>query len=75
MASCTRIEGCPLFKQFSIKASLIIWTTRYCNGEFSRCERLKLASAGKAVPVNLLPNGKLLAVPLDRADAKDTGAA
>jgi hypothetical protein len=67
------MQGCPLFKQFSLKSSLIIWTTRYCNSDFARCERLKLAVSGRAVPLNLLPNGKLLGVPLEQAEFKDTG--
>jgi hypothetical protein len=73
MASCDRISTCALFKQFSIKASLIVWTTRYCENDFGRCERLKLANAGLPVPVNLLPNGKMLGVPLEQATPKDAG--
>jgi hypothetical protein len=74
MASCSRVAGCPLFKHFSIKASLLVWTRSYCEGGFARCERLKLADAGLPVPPNLLPNGKLLAVSLDRAGPSDAGA-
>jgi hypothetical protein len=74
MPSCERIQGCPLFKHFSLKSSLVIWTTTYCNSDFSRCERLRRATAGQPVPVNLLPNGKMLAVALDRAELADTGA-
>jgi hypothetical protein len=67
------MERCPLFKQFSLKSSLTIWTTRYCNDDYSRCERLKRAKSGQVVPVNLLPNGKMLAVALERAELEDTG--
>lgn len=73
MPSCTRINSCPLFKQFSIKASLLVWTARYCESDFARCERLKLAVEGKPVPLNLLPNGRMLAVPLEVAELHDTG--
>ncbi len=75
MAGCARMSGCPLFKQFSLKASLVVWTGRYCEGDFARCARLQLATAGKPVPLNLLPNGRMLEVPLEAAELKDTGAA
>ena len=70
MPNCSRMTSCPLLKEFSIKASLLVWTRSYCEGDFSRCERLKLAVEGKPMPLNLLPNGKLLAVPPDRAAGK-----
>ncbi len=72
--ACDRVERCPLFKHFSLKSSLLIWTTAYCNGNFQRCERLKRATAGLQVPTHMLPNGKLLTVPLEQAELKDTGA-
>jgi hypothetical protein len=71
MAGCARIQGCPLFKQFSIKASVRVWMSSYCEGDFSRCERFKLASAGGQVPPNLLPNGKLLQVPVAQVELRD----
>jgi hypothetical protein len=73
MASCERIASCPLFKQFSIKATLVVWTTRYCEGDSSRCERLKLVREGKPVPLNLLPNGKMLYGSLEAAE-KDSSS-
>jgi len=73
MEACARVGSCPLFGLFTIKASLAIWKARYCEGEFGRCERLKLAQELKPVPVNLLPNGKLLSVALDQARPEDLG--
>jgi len=73
--ACERIDRCPLFKHFSLKSSLLIWTTAYCKGDYQRCERLRRATAGIAVPSHMLPNGKLLAVPLEQAELEDTGAA
>ena len=73
MASCSRMGGCPLFKQFSIKASLAVWTARYCESDFARCARLQLATEGKPIPLNLLPNGRMLGVPLEHAELADTG--
>jgi hypothetical protein len=62
MERCGRMDRCTLFKLSSMRPSLVIWTSRYCEEDPCRCERLKLAEAGKPVPPNLLPNGKLLDV-------------
>ena len=70
MASCPRIAACPLFAQFAMKSSLRVWQGYYCEGDFARCERFRLASAGGQVPANLLPNGKSLAVPLEHLESK-----
>ena len=71
MASCSRIQGCPLFAQFSLKSSIRVWMSRYCEDDFARCERLKLATSGAPVPPNLLPNGKLLQVAVAQAEVHD----
>jgi hypothetical protein len=70
MASCARLDTCPLFKAFSMKSSLKIWQSYYCEGDWGKCERWKLASAGTSVPLNLLPNGRKLDVPLDKLEPK-----
>ena len=49
-----------------MKAALKVWQSYYCEGDFNRCERFKLVLAGKPVPMNLLPNGRTIDVPLDR---------
>lgn len=69
--SCPRIAGCPLFQQLSMKSSLRVWSTMYCEGTFQRCERYQLAMSGVPVPASLLPNGKLLDAPLDRLRPED----
>ena len=61
MASCSRVSECPLFKVFTMNASLKLWKTLYCEAQFARCERFKLAGTGQRVPGNLLPNGRTLA--------------
>lgn len=66
--ACARVETCPLFAQLKMKSSLKFWQTYYCEGDFARCERYKLASSGQKVPPSLLPNGKLLLVPLDQLE-------
>ncbi len=70
MASCPRVATCPLFKQFSMKSSLKVWQAYYCDGEFDRCERWKLVVANQQVPLNLLPNGRHLNVPLEQLEAR-----
>ena len=64
--ACVRTGTCP---QFRLKSSLKVWQTYYCEGDFSRCERFKLASCNQRVPLNLLPNGKELPVPLEQIEA------
>jgi hypothetical protein len=66
MAACARLDACPLFQQFSMKSSLKVWQAYYCEGDWSRCERWKLVAADKPVPANLLPNGRILSVPLEQ---------
>jgi hypothetical protein len=68
MASCLRVSTCPLFAQFKMKSSLTIWKTFYCEGDFNRCERYRLVLSKVPVPANLLPNGKLLDVPLEQLE-------
>lgn len=68
MEACPRTIACPLFKQMSMKSALNVWRTFYCEGNYGRCERWKLVSRGATAPLNLLPNGKTLDVPLEQLD-------
>ena len=70
MPSCARIATCPLFKQFSIKSSLKVWQSYFCEGDFDRCERWKRVAAGQPVPPQLLPNGRMLDVPVEQLQAE-----
>jgi len=62
MASCVRMDACPMFALFSQKATLSVWKVLYCESNFDACERLKLFNANQIVPPNLLPNGRMLNV-------------
>jgi hypothetical protein len=42
-----------------MREALRVWQSFYCEGAFARCERYKLAVAGRAIPDKLLPNGRL----------------
>ncbi len=68
--SCARVSSCPLFKAFSMKSSLRVWQSYYCDGDFNRCERWRRVSAGEPVPANLLPNGRILEVPVEMLEPK-----
>lgn len=58
--TCSHKTDCPLFAQFAMEPSLAIWKSHYCEGEFATCKRYQLALKGDAIPLTLLPNGKLI---------------
>lgn len=57
---CPHKNDCPLYGHFGSQSLLAIWKATYCDGKFEQCERFKLSRSGAPVPLNLLPNGKLL---------------
>ena len=61
--ACTHKTTCPLYGQFRVKALLNFWIATYCDGEFAKCARFKLAAQGKPVPLGLLPSGDTLSPP------------
>ncbi len=61
--ACSHTKNCELFPQFALNPALKVWQTHFCEGEFSQCARFQLALEGKAVPLNLLPNGKRVETP------------
>jgi hypothetical protein len=70
MLPCPRVPTCPLFAQFKVKSSLKVWQSFFCEGAFDRCERYKLAVQSLPVALNLLPNGRLLDVPLEQLESR-----
>ena len=70
MQPCPRVATCPLFAQFKVKSSLKVWQSFFCEGGYDRCERYKLVVQGRPVAANLLPNGRLLEVPLEQLEPK-----
>jgi hypothetical protein len=60
--SCPHARSCPLFPQFALKSFLSYWRASYCDADFTRCARHRLASQGKPVPLNLLPSGNMMKV-------------
>ncbi len=61
--ACSHTKNCDLFPQFTLNPALKVWQVHYCEGEFTGCARYRLALEGKAVPLNLLPNGKRVETP------------
>ncbi len=59
MQVCPHIASCALGRNVSMREALRVWQSFYCEGAFVRCERYKLAVAGRAIPDKLLPNGRL----------------
>lgn len=49
-----------MFSLLSLSGTLAAWKHRYCNGQYTTCERYRLSAAGRSVPQNLMPNGVLL---------------
>lgn len=63
MTPCPRLADCALLALFKMPASAQVWRACYCEGDFRRCERFKLAQESRPVPPGLLPNGRLLETP------------
>lgn len=58
--SCSHTSNCPLFAQFAMEPSLTIWKSHYCEGDNSKCARYQMGLKGDAVPITLLPNGRMI---------------
>lgn len=63
MSTCEHVESCPLYRLFTMSACLGIWKQNYCDCDWVRCARHRKVSTGEQVEPNLLPNGRLLALP------------
>lgn len=50
-----------MYPLFRVAGTLEIWKLTYCASDYGSCARYKAAQDGRAVPANLLPNGRLLA--------------
>lgn len=68
---CTHSSNCPLFPK--LHASLAAWRTHYCDteSEWMSCARYQRSMLGEAVPVALLPNGKIVGMLAETADDDD----
>lgn len=57
---CTHTQSCQLYAQFAADPGLKLWRQHYCESNYKACARYQVALSGKAIPLTLLPNGKLL---------------
>ena len=57
---CPLLPTCPFFNSLSLPGSAAILKDINCRADFGKCERYKRRAAGKEVPDNLWPNGKLI---------------
>jgi len=73
--ACTHISNCPLFPK--LHASLAAWRTHYCDTEteWMSCARYQRSMLGEPVPVALLPNGKIVGMLAESADASTAESA
>ena len=60
------MSGCPVFPEFRNQSALKMMQALYCEGDFSRCQRFKIASSGVMPPKDLLPDGSRLGKKKDR---------
>lgn len=58
--ACSHKDSCGLFPIITLSSALKIWQTFYCDGKYETCLRFQRSSKGERVPPNLLPNGKIL---------------
>lgn len=57
---CPHMASCEMYDLFTLAGTVDIWKHNYCTSKYDECARYRLSSAGRAVPVNLMPNGNYL---------------
>lgn len=70
--ACSHVTSCELFVQFALNPALDLWKAHYCEGDYERCARYTGSSAGQAIPLTLLPNGKNVRIGLTKTDTGTT---
>jgi hypothetical protein len=54
-SKCEYVEQCPIAKYFG-ETGWTLTASRYCrDGEYQKCQRYKLRTAGQPVPKRLMP--------------------
>lgn len=59
-SECSHKSSCEMYELLTLSGTLKTWQTRYCNAEYKNCARYQLASLGRPVARNLMPNGQHL---------------
>jgi len=70
--ACTHCEHCELYTQFALNPALQVWQQHYCQGEYARCVRFQKSLRKESVPLNMLPNGKVVELPRSSNDYNAT---
>lgn len=70
--SCSHIISCELFVQFALNPALYVWKDHYCEGDYANCARYQRSGAGQAVPLTLLPNGKIVSIAQTESHSGET---
>ena len=65
---CTHTNNCELYVRFAADPSIEVWKKHFCNSDFKKCARYEMSSKGMSVPLDLLPNGKKIAIEADSVD-------
>lgn len=66
--SCTHSTGCELYVRFAADPSIEVWKKHFCSVDYQKCARYQLSLKGGPVPLDLLPNGKKIAMDTDSVD-------
>lgn len=54
---CPKITMCPMFPLFRSRQVLRVFQIRYCESNFTECQRYQLATSGTMPDRRLLPDG------------------
>lgn len=60
--TCPQLDSCPMFRLLTVAGTGEVWKMNYCESTFERCERYKRTQAGESVPLEMMPNGKILKI-------------
>lgn len=58
---CPDADRCTLVPLYGLRGTLPVLRATFCDGQYQRCARFQAHQRGRAVPANLLPNGRSVA--------------
>lgn len=57
---CPQADTCSLLPLYGLRGTLPVLRAMFCDGQYERCARYRATQLGRAVPSNLLPNGRAI---------------